>query len=132
MKNQIFTYKYNIEKYFLIFNLPKYFYKNNDQLIAIQKRIKLKYKYSNLKKKRSTPIYFNTNYHTEIKLIPIIMDHCLLQFDVLKFFLGFCLHGKALSNFNFYFLLPISRESIVFRSNFRSGDFDGFTYFEVP
>ena len=31
----------------------------------------------------------------------------------------------------FYFLLPISRESIVLRSNFRNGDFDGFTRFEV-
>ena len=29
------------------------------------------------------------------------------------------------------FLLPISRESIVFGSNFRNGDFDGFTRFEV-
>ena len=27
----------------------------------------------------------------------------------------------------FYFLLPISRESIILGSNFRSGDFDGFT-----
>ena len=33
---------------------------------------------------------------------------------------------------NYYFLLPISRESIVLGSNFRSGDFDGFTCFEVP
>ena len=32
----------------------------------------------------------------------------------------------------FYFLLLIpSRESIVFGSNFRNGDFDGFTRFEV-
>ena len=30
-----------------------------------------------------------------------------------------------------YFLLPISRESIVFGSNFRSGDFDGFTSFDI-
>ena len=39
------------------------------------------------------------------------------------------------SNFNskeyFYFLLPIHRESIVFGSNFRSRDFDGFTSFKV-
>ena len=33
---------------------------------------------------------------------------------------------------SFYFLLPIRKESIVFGSNFRSGDFDGFTRFEVP
>ena len=32
----------------------------------------------------------------------------------------------------FYFLLPMSRGNIVFGSNFRSGDFDGFTRFEVP
>ena len=32
---------------------------------------------------------------------------------------------------HFYFLLPISRESIVHGSNFRSGDFDGYTRFEV-
>ena len=38
--------------------------------------------------KRNTPIYFNTNYHTEMKPVPIIMDYCLLQFDALKFFLG--------------------------------------------
>ena len=28
--------------------------------------------------KRNTPIYFNTNYRTEMKLVPIFMDHCLL------------------------------------------------------
>ena len=37
-----------------------------------------------------------------------------------------------LREIDFYFLLPVSRESIVFGSNFRSGDFDGFTRFEVP
>ena len=31
----------------------------------------------------------------------------------------------------YYFLLPISRESIVFGWNFRSWDFDGFTRFEI-
>ena len=31
----------------------------------------------------------------------------------------------------YYFLLPISRESIVLGSNFRNGDFDGFIRFEV-
>ena len=42
------------------------------------------------KKKRNTPIYFNTNYRTEMKLVPIIMDYCLLQF-----FLGVRLHGGS-------------------------------------
>ena len=45
------------------------------------------------KKKKKTPIYFNTNYCTEMKLVPTIMDYCLLQFDSLKFFLGVRLHG---------------------------------------
>ena len=44
-------------------------------------------------KKETTPIYFNTNYRTEMKLIPIIMIYYLLQFDALKFFLGVHLHG---------------------------------------
>ena len=43
--------------------------------------------------KRNTPIYFYKNYRTEMKLVPIIMDYCLLQFDALKFFLGVRLHG---------------------------------------
>ena len=47
--------------------------------------------YSSSKKKH--PIYFNTNYLTEMKLVPIIMDYCLLQFDALKLFLGARLHG---------------------------------------
>ena len=57
--------------------------------------------YSSSKKKRNTPIYFNTNYRTEMKLVPIIMDYRLLQFDVLNFFLGVPLHGESLPNFNF-------------------------------
>ena len=32
---------------------------------------------------------------------------------------------------NFYFLLPISRESNIFGSKIRNGDFDGFTLFKV-
>ena len=34
----------------------------------------------------------------------------------------------ALGNNTFYFLLPLSRESIIFGSHFRSGDFDGYTH----
>ena len=47
------------------------------------------------KRKRNTPIYFNTNYRLEMKLVPIVMDYCLLQFDVLKFFLKVRLHGRG-------------------------------------
>ena len=45
------------------------------------------------KTKQNTPIYFNTNYRTEMKLVSIIKDYCLLQFDALKFFLGVLLNG---------------------------------------
>ena len=48
-------------------------------------------------KKRNTAIYFNTNYRTEMKLVPVIMDYCLLQFDALKSFLGVRLHGGGQS-----------------------------------
>ena len=41
------------------------------------------------KKKQSTPINFNTNYRRQMKLIPINMDYCLLQFDALIFFFSF-------------------------------------------
>ena len=44
-------------------------------------------------KKKKKPIYFINNYHTEMKLVPIIMDYCPLQFGALKFFLGIHLHG---------------------------------------
>ena len=33
-------------------------------------------------------INLNPNHHREIKLAPINMDYCLLQFDAFKFFLG--------------------------------------------
>ena len=63
--------------------------------------------YSKSKKKRNTPIYFDTNYRTEMKLVPIIMDYCLLQFDILKFFLGVRLHGGGSQpNFNFFNVNP--------------------------
>ena len=62
--------------------------------------------YSRSNKKRNTPIYFNTNYRREMKLVPIIMDYCLLQFDALKFFLGVRLHGGSLPNFNFFNVNP--------------------------
>ena len=60
------------------------------------------YMYRRSKQKQNTPIYFNTNYRTEMKLISIFMDYCLLQFDVLKFFLGVRLHGGSEPNFNFF------------------------------
>ena len=62
--------------------------------------------YSRSKKKRNTPIYFNTSYRTEMKLVPIIMDYCLLQFDDLKFLLGVRLHGTSVPNFDFFNVNP--------------------------
>ena len=58
------------------------------------------------KQKRNTPIYFNTSYCTEMKLVPIIMDYSLLEFDALKFFLGVRLHGSSQPNFNFFQYKP--------------------------
>ena len=62
--------------------------------------------------KKNTLIYFNTNYRTEMKLLPIIMDYSLLQFDALRFFLGVRLHGESLHNLFFQYKPPnISVES---------------------
>ena len=55
------------------------------------------------KKEKETPLFISIqSYRTEMKLVPIIMDHCLLQFDALKFFLGMRLHGGSPPNFNFF------------------------------
>ena len=53
------------------------------------------------KTKHNTSFNFNTNYHKEVKCIPIGMDYWLLQFEALKFFLGASPHGESLPNFNF-------------------------------
>ena len=58
------------------------------------------------KKKRNIPIYFNKNYRTEMKLVPLIMDYCQVQFDALKFFLGVRLYGGSLLNSNFFNINP--------------------------
>ena len=62
--------------------------------------------YSSSNKKQNTPIYFVTNERTEMKLVPIIMDYCLLQFDALNFFFRVRLHGVSLLNFNFFNKTP--------------------------
>ena len=68
--------------------------------------------YSGSEKKRNTSIYFDTNYRTETKLVPIIMDYDLLQFDALKFVLGLRPHGKSLFIFNFF-----NENSQIFKRN---------------
>ena len=57
--------------------------------------------YSRSNKKQNT-LYFNANYRTEMKLLPIIMDYCPLQLDGLKIFVGVCLHGGFQPKFNFF------------------------------
>ena len=37
-----------------------------------------------------------------MKLVPVIMDYYILQFDALKFFLGVSLHGESQPSFNFF------------------------------
>ena len=60
-----------------------------------------------IKKKGNNPAYFNTNYRTETKLVLIIMDFCLLQFDALNFFLRVRRHGwGSQANFNFFNVNP--------------------------
>ena len=44
----------------------------------------------------------STNYRRAMKLVPINMDYCLLQFGTLKFVLGVRLHVGSLPNFNFF------------------------------
>ena len=41
-----------------------------------------------------------------MKVVPIIMDYCLLHFDALQFFLEVRLHGESLPNFNFFNINP--------------------------
>ena len=37
-----------------------------------------------------------------MKLVPTIMDYCLLQFDAIKYFLRVRLYGDSQTNFNFF------------------------------
>ena len=41
-----------------------------------------------------------------MKLVPIILDYCLLQFDAFKIFLEVRLYGGSLPNFNFFDVNP--------------------------
>ena len=54
---------------------------------------RLKYLYvQSIKKKK--PINSNTRYRRKVKLVPINMNYCLLQFDALKSFLILIFQGK--------------------------------------
>ena len=55
-------------------------------------------------KKRNTPIYFYTNYRTEMKLVPIIMDEKSSSEE--KIFLRVRLHEGSQPNFNFFNVNP--------------------------
>ena len=71
----------------LLFEVGENFHANRISILCIRF-----YKHSrekiNKKEKPNIPIYFNPNYRREMKLVPIIMDYCLFQFDALKFFWG--------------------------------------------
>ena len=41
-----------------------------------------------------------------MKLVPIIIDYWVFQFDAKKFFLVDCLHGGFQTNFNFFNINP--------------------------
>ena len=58
------------------------------------------------KKKRNIFVNYNTYYRTEMELVPVIMDYCLLQFDALKIFLGVPLQGGSLPNLYFFSVNP--------------------------
>ena len=72
-------------------------------LVIMECRVHSKIEWNDVqvKEKKITSIYFNTNYRTEMKLVPIITDYSLLQFDALKFFLGVRSHGRSQLNLNF-------------------------------
>ena len=56
-----------------------------------------------------------------------------VRFPLAVRFRFFCISFSPLGAMPlFYFLLHISTERIVLGSNFRNGDFDGFTRFEAP
>ena len=64
-------------------------------LCTVGQKIKTKY-----------PFLFQYKLRTEMKLGPIIMDYCLLQFDALKISLGMPLHRGSQTNFNFFNVKP--------------------------
>ena len=85
-------------------------------------------------KKKNAPIYFNRNYCTEIKLEPIIMDYCLLQFVALKLFLEMRLHGRSLLNFHFFNVNPqiFQRNRKVHLSNCQETNFHSSSKISLP
>ena len=52
------------------------------------------------------PINSSRSHRREMKLLPINIDYCLLQFDALKFFLEVNLHEGSLPNINFFNVNP--------------------------
>ena len=93
---------YNIHTKFELNRMPPSYIYHFQYSTVIIKRTVINL---NLKKK-DTPINSITNYRSEVKLIPINMDYCLLQFDDLKFFSGVRLHKGSPPNFNFFNINP--------------------------
>ena len=64
-----------------------------------------------------------------MKLVPIIIDYCLLQFDALNLFLGIPLHGRPQPKFNFFNVNPqiFERNRKVHLSNCLETNFQNFS-----
>ena len=69
------------------------------------------------KKKWNPPINSNKNQRRELKLVPINMDYCLLQFHALKFVLEVRLHGGSPPNSDFFNVKFFQRNPKVHCSN---------------
>ena len=102
------TYGFPIT-YFLktkFINSYKHLYSLNKKKKKIEQCISL-YRYKCIctvgqKKNTKHSYLFQCKLSYRKKLVPIIMDYCLFQFNAIKFFLRVRLHGGSLPNFNFF------------------------------
>ena len=103
----------NVELKFIInsLTLPAYIPLYSNQYFFLQEiyftnKFNLFFYYTVKKEKQNTLTYSNAKYCRNIKLVAIIINYCLLQFDAFKFFLGVRLHGESKSSFNFFNVNP--------------------------
>ena len=75
---------------------------------------------------QKTPVFLNTNFPTEMKLVQIIMDYFLLESDALKSFSEVRIYGGGSQpNFNFFNINPqiFERNRNVHLSNWLETNF---------
>ena len=60
------------------FHKKLYLHRTIEHIISKKEYVTCLYVCTAGQKKGNTPIYFNKNYRKEMKLVPIIMDYCLL------------------------------------------------------